>query len=299
MPLQILAYRSYSKCCPIQYNNEQITNSGYEIVSQMIAPNDCFSNVQKFWYMYPFVTEGISHTPRTIKKGIEEIELVVSGHAICEIKNSIVSVGPGDIIWHCAGDKTIHTNSESEEYCCFVVVFDVDETKRNTTVPRLSHWNGPIGMQQFILDLQFRFKRALPQQLNRIGQYVYTMLQTQADFSENSREDQQPLKLNDVAEFISNKRDNISVHDIATFLDVSDSHCHYMFQQEFNKSPYQYILDIRMLSAANELEESSKQIKLIAFENGFQSVSGFSKAFKKYFQTSPNVYRESNRIVIE
>jgi len=268
-------------------------------MSQMIAPNDSLSNVNRFWYMYPFVTEGLCHRPRTIKSGIEEIEMVLSGHAICETKNGIVPVSPGDIIWHCAGDNTIHTNSNYDEYCCFVVVFEVDETKKNITAPRLSHWNGPIGLQQFILDLQFRFKRALPEQLNRIGQYVYTVLQTQADFSANTRDDQEPLKLNSIAEFISNNRQHISVHDIAEFLDVSDSHCHYLFQQEFNKSPYQYILDIRMLSAANELEENNKQIKLIAFENGFQSVSGFGKAFKKYFQSSPNKYRENKRIVIE
>lgn len=264
-----------------------------------IAPNDSFHNINRFWYMYPFQSERMIHTPRTIKPGIEEIEMVVSGRADCETKNGLISVGPGTIIWHRAGDKTIFSNAKAEEYCCFVMVFEVDETKKNTTTPRVSEWNGPIGMQQFILDLQFRFKRALPELLNRIGQYIYTMLQTQADFSTTANDNQQPLKLNNVSEFISGKRQHISVSDIAEFLDVSDSHCHYLFQQEFNRSPYQYILDIRMLWAANELKESSKQIKLIAFESGFQSVSGFSKAFKKYFQSSPNQYRISKIIILE
>jgi AraC-like DNA-binding protein len=55
-------------------------------------------------------------------------------------------------------------------------------------------------------------------------------------------------------------------------------------------TPYNVILQIRMTSAACLMEESDQNISEIAFSVGYQELSNFSRAFKKYYDLSPRNY---------
>jgi AraC-like DNA-binding protein len=59
-------------------------------------------------------------------------------------------------------------------------------------------------------------------------------------------------------------------------------------------TPYNVILQIRMTQAATLMRESDHNITEIAYLVGYQELSNFSRAFKKYFKMSPREYLTKN-----
>ncbi|GHV58013.1 hybrid sensor histidine kinase/response regulator [Bacteroidia bacterium] len=57
-----------------------------------------------------------------------------------------------------------------------------------------------------------------------------------------------------------------------------------------NTTPYSVILQVRMTHAAKLMTESDLNISEIAFAVGYQELSNFSRAFKKYYNLSPRDY---------
>lgn len=53
----------------------------------------------------------------------------------------------------------------------------------------------------------------------------------------------------------------------------------------------QYITEVRMEKAAEMLSQSGRSIKNIAADCGFEDQNYFSKVFRKFYRTSPSVYR--------
>jgi AraC-like DNA-binding protein len=60
-----------------------------------------------------------------------------------------------------------------------------------------------------------------------------------------------------------------------------------------NTTPYNVILQVRMTSAIQLMKESDLNISEIAFAVGYQELSNFSRAFKKYCNQSPRDYMKS------
>jgi DNA-binding response OmpR family regulator len=60
-------------------------------------------------------------------------------------------------------------------------------------------------------------------------------------------------------------------------------------------TPYNVILQIRMAQAAHLMEEKELNVSEIAFTVGYQELSNFSRAFKKYYNMSPREYHKTHR----
>jgi len=60
------------------------------------------------------------------------------------------------------------------------------------------------------------------------------------------------------------------------------------FKETFDKTVFEYLSDVRLETAKNDLLESKKTATEIAFELGYSSLQHFSMAFKKKFGVSPN-----------
>ncbi len=84
---------------------------------------------------------------------------------------------------------------------------------------------------------------------------------------------------------------NLSVDDIANELNLSPSSLFRKCNTKFKKTPTKIIRDIRMLHAQNLLIDDKLTISEIAYGTGFDSLSYFSRTFKKYFGKSPSSLR--------
>lgn len=89
-----------------------------------------------------------------------------------------------------------------------------------------------------------------------------------------------------------NLKNDISTKSLADYLGYSLFHFCRVFHLYKDMTPMEYILRRRLQSAILDIK-SGKKIIDIAMEYQFETASGFSKAFKKYFQKTPSQFKET------
>ena len=93
-----------------------------------------------------------------------------------------------------------------------------------------------------------------------------------------------------------NKR--ISLQQISSYCNTSPFHFSRIFKEATNRSPYQYLLFIRLSHAELLLISSSKTITDICFESGFNSLEHFATIFRRKFKRNPSAYRRFRMALI-
>ena len=80
--------------------------------------------------------------------------------------------------------------------------------------------------------------------------------------------------------------------ELGQILYLSPTYFSNLFTKQFGVSPQKYILQKRLNSAAILLFESTKSIKEIAFECGFDNEAYFNRQFRKFMGVPPGKYRK-------
>lgn len=88
-------------------------------------------------------------------------------------------------------------------------------------------------------------------------------------------------------------RENIKIDDIAESVGISRSYLSGTFKKEFEMSPQEYLVNLRLGHAAHMLENTSEPINIVALESGYGDSLSFSKAFKRKYNISPKEFRDS------
>ncbi|MFX3619149.1 MAG: effector binding domain-containing protein [Sporolactobacillus sp.] len=97
--------------------------------------------------------------------------------------------------------------------------------------------------------------------------------------------------LQDILEYVDEHiTDNISPDSLAARAGFSTWHFCRVFQWGIGYSVMAYVRNRRLAFAAHELI-SGRRILDISLDYGFETHSGFSKAFRRYFGCSPGIYR--------
>lgn len=90
-----------------------------------------------------------------------------------------------------------------------------------------------------------------------------------------------------------NCRCMINSEDVAKECGLSSKQLNRIFKQNTNMSLYEYIVDVRIKTALELLDNMNFSIKEIGFALGFETESGFVSFFKRHTGTSPGAYRKS------
>lgn len=93
----------------------------------------------------------------------------------------------------------------------------------------------------------------------------------------------------------SRYHEKISLADIAASASVSDREALRSFRRWLQKTPFQYLTEIRIRSARRLLRETTRQVTDIAYECGFSSPSYFGKVFLEEMGMTPLEYRKTSR----
>lgn len=83
----------------------------------------------------------------------------------------------------------------------------------------------------------------------------------------------------------------ITVNDAAEYIGINRSYLTRLFKQYKNISPKQYILALKMNTAAQYLKNTGISITEAAQSVGFFDTHAFDKAFKSHFNMSPSKWR--------
>ncbi|MGY4691383.1 AraC family transcriptional regulator [Salibacterium sp. K-3] len=82
--------------------------------------------------------------------------------------------------------------------------------------------------------------------------------------------------------------------DLSKKMGMSTRYVHSIFKEHYEKTPMQYLTEVRLELVKDMLLETDNDIASICFEVGFESVSTFYRVFKKYVGVPPNQYRTSH-----
>jgi signal transduction histidine kinase/ligand-binding sensor domain-containing protein/DNA-binding response OmpR family regulator len=85
---------------------------------------------------------------------------------------------------------------------------------------------------------------------------------------------------------------DFSVEMLANELKMSANQLSRKVKALMDTTPYNVILQIRMTQAVRLMEEKEFNVSEIAFAVGYQELSNFSRAFKKYYNMSPREYHK-------
>jgi AraC-like DNA-binding protein len=88
-------------------------------------------------------------------------------------------------------------------------------------------------------------------------------------------------------------QDDLSLNDLASAAAMSRFHFVRCFKAQVGVTPYAYLLQVRLRTAALWLRSSSRSVTEIALACGFPSSSRFSEAFARQYHCSPSVYRHT------
>lgn len=85
--------------------------------------------------------------------------------------------------------------------------------------------------------------------------------------------------------------DTISIETIAAQVNLSVRMLEYLFTQTLNLSPGAYYRRLRLQTARRLVVDTRLQLQEIAVRTGFNSLSAFSRLFRRYYQQSPRECR--------
>lgn len=96
-------------------------------------------------------------------------------------------------------------------------------------------------------------------------------------------------------QFIDNRFDDpIAVQDMAREAYFSKFHFLRLFKQVYGKTPYQYLIEIR-IAKAKQLLQTDLPVSEVCFAVGFDSVSSFKRLFKRHTHFTPTAFRRQCR----
>jgi len=91
-------------------------------------------------------------------------------------------------------------------------------------------------------------------------------------------------------EIHNNFSKSIQVEDLAKIVSMSSSSFHYAFKEVTSSSPIQYIKKIRLDKARTYIIQDGLRVNEAASKVGYESVSQFSREFKRYYGASPKEF---------
>lgn len=245
-----------------------------------------------------------SPQPYIIPQGYNIVELITDGVVYFGDGAAKQIYRRGTIFWHIAGDSTIYDTTREEPYKCLVCFFKVRDNIR--FVPRVSCWRGSDEtLEEFVQQMHTAFFAYgnESETSSVVNSYCASELLMHAlglkNFhalsvvKQNDSRDEILLR-NIMLHIEKNLTDDLSVSAIASIMKIPRNRLFRLFKEYMNKSPHEYVREIRLETARRHLESSKKSIKEIASECGFDHIEVFHRSYVQRFGETPGQYRRNH-----
>lgn len=242
-----------------------------------------------------------------------ELTLITKGHGTRFVGNSILPYSAGDLVL--LGQNLPHhwvSAEDSEEQRAIVIQFpftlfqSLKECEPLATLFKQAalglHFQAP---QPEVLQKMELFTKAtsigriaiLMQVLEALQQDKNRKLLSTLSYESGRQVAEQQTKVSQTINYILDNLDQrLTVQDMSEEVHmVPQSFCRW-FKKSVGMSFVTFVNTARIERACNELKNSDKPIAVIAFENGFESLSHFNRTFKQIKQQAPTVYKAHWRL---
>lgn len=86
---------------------------------------------------------------------------------------------------------------------------------------------------------------------------------------------------------------DFSIEDIAATLGIDRGYFGKLFKRATGQSPQQFLIQYRLIKAANLLKTTELSIREVANSVGYENQLHFSRAFRKMYEVSPREYKKT------
>lgn len=94
-----------------------------------------------------------------------------------------------------------------------------------------------------------------------------------------------------INEIKNNFMEKVSIKDLATRFEMSETSFYTHFKTITSMSPIQFQKQLRLEEARRMLTNLNYEVSQVAFDVGYESPSQFSREFKRYFGVAPSAYK--------
>lgn len=221
------------------------------------------------------------------------------------IENEMVAVKPGDMLL-IPPNTAFYGHQDSSDLSFYWFHFEVEgltlQAKDSQLKREPNTWQLPFYQQGLLLDTEI----GLLQQMQLIKEvdfpdhtllnyYGKALLQSISDKYHRSREAvrKSHYLIDYIKAFVQNNyREPLTVQSIANYFGYNKAYLSNLFSNEVKMTLTQYINNIRLEAARQNLLTTTKTMKEIAYENGFTDEKYFSRIFSRKYQLSPREYRK-------
>ncbi len=138
------------------------------------------------------------------------------------------------------------------------------------------------------------------QLLLQLWDILYNHLDLTSNPSAVRRMDSKQARLQVMMQYIHDHyQEEITLEEIAKAASISKSSALHLFQSGIQIPPVAYLIQYRLMQAAELLYNTTKPVSAIAAETGFTSAGYFCRKFKERYQMSPNEYRKHTTSVVK
>ena len=117
-----------------------------------------------------------------------------------------------------------------------------------------------------------------------------------ADKEKSGEQDKFEDRISQINNYIrANYNQPISLKELSDKLYLSNGYLSRFFKRNYGMSFAEYLTNIRLFHAVDDLLYTSTPITRIAFDNGFASVAVFNKVFKKAYGETPSTFRKKSK----
>ncbi|MCB2360817.1 AraC family transcriptional regulator [Clostridium estertheticum] len=253
-----------------------LVSCGYE----ECGPTHSYGPVVRKYHTLHFVLSGCGHYYVNDKHYIiHENQCFLINPNVLTLYHADSS-NPWTYVWICFSGDTVppileHCNLNSSKLICYLSDL------------------GPI--RELILDMM-NYPSLTPSNELYIQSNLYRIFakleeQTGASFSDI--ESVNDFYISRAIDYIQhNTYENLTVQNIALYLNISRSYLFSLFKRHLNVSPQQFITNVKLTNARELLTKTEISIATVALSCGYTNPFAFSRAFKKEVGLTPSEYRK-------
>ncbi|RHT37029.1 helix-turn-helix domain-containing protein [Firmicutes bacterium AM31-12AC] len=109
----------------------------------------------------------------------------------------------------------------------------------------------------------------------------------------NIEDSQDRMRIRQIQNYVqANYQSQISLNDLADKLYLSNAYLSKYIKKNLGMTFMEYLNNVRLFHAVDELMYSDKNLTHIAYDNGFPTSASFTKTFRDVYKDSPSEYRK-------
>lgn len=232
-----------------------------------------------------------------------EIPITIEGSGLALIENHEYSfTGPNVFIINSRELHYIHGNKPYNVNVGYCLQIDLEffyplfpELKKRFKVTCNQLLRDKLIEKILLLDRDIKDEKSMYEQTIRVVEILELLSKQESDCAVVASAKYRRRILNITRYIQNNYAQDLTTSDIASRFSLSTGHLQKIFRDQLNQTVFEYISEVRLAHAIDDLKYTDFNILDISMNNGFPNPKSFNNEFKKRLGMTPSQYRKKIR----